>query len=341
MPPPPPIIYLLAGPDEYGIQQELAGLQARLGDPATASMNTLRLDGRSFNPSELLAVAGAVPFLARRRLVILEHPTARLSGETARYKFLQQLEEIPPSTALVLVEYKALTVARQREKSGPHWLEQWVSDHRAIALLKEFPLPDRAGMHRWILEQFGLSGGQITAEAAWQLEQLVGVNKRLAVQEINKLLAYAGYQRPVEREDVLKMVADASESDIFVLVEAIGIKDRTRALAMLRRLMEDQDSLSIFGMVVRQFRMLLLSNEILSQGGGSQQVVELFKIPFFAANKILAQARQFSLSDLEAAYHRLLEADESVKSGEMPADLSLEVLVVELTGETPLMPIQK
>jgi DNA polymerase-3 subunit delta len=337
----PPIVYLLVGEDEFGISQYLSALESRLGDAGTALMNLTRLDGRSFNLDELLPIAGAAPFLAKRRLVILTHPTARVEGEAAQEKFRQRLSKIPPTTALALVEYKTLTSFKQRKQGKLHWLERWALDHKEIALFNEYPLPDRAGMHRWIQEQARLYGGQITPEAAWQLEELVGVQKRLADQEIQKLLAYTNYQRPVEREDVQKLVADAGQSDIFVLVDAVGNGDRQHALAMLRRLLEQQEPGGIFGMLVRQFRMLLLSREILNQGGGSQQVVEQFKIPPFAANKVLAQARQFSMSGLEAAYHRLLEADERVKSGEMPADLSLEVLVVELTGDAPLTPIQK
>ena len=341
MPASPPIVYLLAGEDEFAISQYLAVLESRLGDAGTASMNLTRLDGRTFNLDDLLSIAGAAPFLARRRLVILAHPTARVEGDAAQKNFCQRLGKIPPTTALVLVEYKTLTSFKQRQQRKLHWLEQWALDHEEVALFKQYPLPDRAGMHRWIMDQARQYGGQITPQAAWQLEELVGVQKRLADQEIHKLLAYTNYQRPVEPEDVSKLVADAGQSDVFVLVDAVGNGDRQRAMAMLRRLLEGQDPGGIFGMMVRQFRMLLLSREILNQGGGSQQVMEQFKIPPFAANKVLAQARQFTMSGLEAAYHRLLEADERVKSGDMPADLSLEVLVVELTGDTPLTPIQK
>jgi DNA polymerase-3 subunit delta len=336
----PPIVYLLVGQDEFAISQYLSVLESKLGDAGTAAMNLTRLDGRSFNLDELLPIAAAAPFLSRRRLVILVNPTARISGQAAQERFCQQLERIPPSTALALVEYTELRGSKERKKDL-RWLKAWAANHKEIALFNEFPLLKRGEMQSWIQEQARSCGGQITPQAAWHLQELVGLNKRLADQEILKLLAYTGYQRTVEREDVEKLVADAGQSDVFVLVDAVGNGDRPRALAMLQRLLEQHDPSSIFGMVVRQFRMLLISREILSQGGGSQQVVEEFNIPLFAADKIVTQARQFSMSGLEASYHRLLEADERVKSGDMPADLSLEVLVVELTGEAPLTPIQK
>ena len=73
----PPVVYFLHGEDEYAIAQTLADLEKRLGDPATADMNTTRLDGATYNLDQLLSVASAMPFLAKRRLVILTNPLAR------------------------------------------------------------------------------------------------------------------------------------------------------------------------------------------------------------------------------------------------------------------------
>ena len=94
-----PVVYLLHGEDEFAIAQFVSEMEARLGDPATAAMNITRLDGRSYNPDELLTVASAMPFLAARRLVVLTNPLARLNSPSARQKFIKKLEAIPPSTA--------------------------------------------------------------------------------------------------------------------------------------------------------------------------------------------------------------------------------------------------
>jgi len=42
-----PVIYLLNGEDEFSIARFVDELERKLGDPATASMNTTRLDGSS------------------------------------------------------------------------------------------------------------------------------------------------------------------------------------------------------------------------------------------------------------------------------------------------------
>jgi len=41
--------------------------------------------------------------------------------------------------------------------------------------------------------------------------------------------------------------------------------------------------------------------------------------------------RRFTLPALESIYHHLLEIDEGIKTGKIPADLALDTLVAALT----------
>jgi hypothetical protein len=49
------------------------------------------------------------------------------------------------------------------------------------------------------------------------------------------------------------------------------------------------------------------------------------------AEKTTQQAGRFSIEALEGIYHRLLNIDEGVKTGQVTLDLALDTLVVELT----------
>jgi DNA polymerase-3 subunit delta len=327
----PPVIYVLHGDDEFAIAQFLAEMETRLGDPATAAMNTTRLDGRTANLDDLPSVTNAMPFLASRRLVVLTNPLARLRDSAAQKKFLDQLERIPPTTALVLVEYKPLTEEREKKKGEFHWLEVWAEARTDRVYIKSFQLPKGVLLGRWIQEQAKKAGGQFTQPAAELLASLVAGDTRLADQEIHKLLAYVNYQRPVEPDDVESLTADAAQGDIFVLVDALGNQDGRRALGMLHRLLERQEAISIFGMIVRQFRLLLLAREVLDSGGGPEVVARQLRVVPFVADKLVVQARRFTLADLDAAYHRLLDLDLAVKTSQIPDDLALDTLVAAFT----------
>ena len=244
------------GEDEYAIAQELADLEKRVGDTATAEMNTSRLDGATYNLDQLLSVASAMPFLAKRRLVILNNPLARLNNAPAQKKFTEQLEKIPSTTALILVENRLLITEKDRRKGEKHWLERWAEGQSERVWVKYYPLPKAAELGGRIQEMAKKAGGQITADAASLLSTLVDGDPRLAYQEIQKLLAYVNYSRTVEADDVQMLTADVGQGDVFVLVDALGNRDGGKAQGMLQRLLEYQDYFSIFGMVVRQFRLI-------------------------------------------------------------------------------------
>jgi DNA polymerase III delta subunit len=85
-----PVVYLLHGDDEFNIAQEVAKLEAKLGDDALREANTTSLDGHSFNIDDLVSVVSPMPFIAKRRVVILTHPLARLESKEAKAKFFNK-----------------------------------------------------------------------------------------------------------------------------------------------------------------------------------------------------------------------------------------------------------
>jgi DNA polymerase-3 subunit delta len=327
-----PAVYVLHGDDEFAIAQFVAGLEARIGDPALAAMNITRLDGRISDPGEAFSAAAAMPFLASQRLVILYHPLARLSSKAAQEDFLERLEKVPDTSVLALVEDKDLTDPKDRSKGKLHWLEKWARAQGDRVSLKAFLLPRGAAMARWVQERARSAGGQFTPQAASLLVTLVGEEPRQADQEIQKLLTYVNFRRPVEVDDVENLTADTAQGNIFAMVDALGNQDGRAALSMLHRLLEIQDSISIFGMIVRQFRLLLLAREVLDAGGRKVEVAQMLKVHPYVAEKISDQARRFDLPLLEGVYHRLLDLDEAMKTGQMPADLALDTFVAAFTA---------
>lgn len=327
----PPAVYILHGDDEYAIAQHVTGLKGKMGDPALAELNTSSLDGRSLNIDELTSTTSAMPFLVPRRLVILKNPLAQLNSELVRQKFTGFLEKVPVSTALVLIVDGALTTEQMRKKGEIHWLEKWARECGERVYLKEFRVPSGPDMVDWIKKRAKEAGGEITSQAAALLSSIVGEDVRQADQEIQKMLLYVNFQRPIEADDVRNLTTFFDEGNIFELVDALGIRNGRQASESLHNLLRHQDAGSIFGMIVRQFRLLLLAKEILDNRGGEGDVARLIKIPPFVAQKISLQARRFSRENLDSIYHRLLIVDEAVKSGKGELEVELDVLAAELT----------
>lgn len=331
-----PVIYLLSGDDEFAIARFVAELESKVGDPGTAAMNITRLDGRTFNPEELLSVAATMPFLARRRLVILTNPLARLNNPAQQERFLAALDQVPASTGLALIEYRLLSTQRKGGERKLHWLEEWAAQHEGRVFRREFVLPRGSALVPRFQDQARQLGGELSLPAARRLAELVD-DPRLADQELSKLLAYVNYKRAIELEDVEHLIVNSREAEIFGMVDAMGNQDGKQALGLLHRLLESQDAISIFGMVVRQFRLLLLAREVLEAGGKKDQVIAQLKVAPFVADKIMAQARRFETPALEGIYFKLAELDQAIKTGQISGEVGLETFVVAVTSQTAIV----
>jgi DNA polymerase-3 subunit delta len=107
-------------------------------------------------------------------------------------------------------------------------------------------------------------------------------------------------------------------------------------MAMLQRLLEEDEPIAIFAMIVRQFRLLLQVRELLDQVSNPAEIAREIHLHPYVAGKISGQAYRFALPVLERIYHRLSEIDEEMKTSQVPGNLALETLVVQLGNIDPV-----
>ena len=319
-----PSVLLLHGNDEFAIAAHIDKLCAALGDPSTADLNIARFDGRAGLTFEAFNNAvNAVPFLSPRRVTALLHPIAAFNTAEARKKLIEVLENLPPTTNLVLAELEEL--------KKDHWLVKWAAGAGSRAGIHVYNMPKRWEMPRWIEGEAKKQGGAIAPDAAARLSEMVGEDTRIAAQELTKLLTYANYARPVNMADVEKVSIVSAQGSVFELVDALGQGDGKKAQHVLHQLLEDEEAFELWGMVIRQFRLLLQARELLDSNASVPDVQKALGLHEFVAQKVSNQAKRFSLETLEAIYHRLLEIDEGAKTSQVALDLALDTLVVQLT----------
>jgi DNA polymerase III subunit delta len=320
-----PNLYFLYGNDEFAITRKLKEFESDFTDPTSADMNTAHLDARSMDENDLNNAVNAMPFLAKRRLVLLTNPSAKYNNPSVRKKFLEFIGKSPETTRLVL--YESID-PRDVEK---HWLLKWAAKNDKLIQTKAFMLPRLKEMTGWIINETKNQGGQIEPRAAEMLKEMVGVDTRQAGMEISKLMAYVNWSRQITAQDVEAVCIVTSQQSVFDFVDALANGNGKSAQHLLHRLLETEDEFSLWGMVVRQFRLLIQAREILDGRGNKDDVARALGVHPFVAEKTTQQAARFSIESLESIYRRLLKIDEGVKTSQVTLDLAMDTLVVELT----------
>ena len=317
-------VTFLYGNDEFAIARKLKDFESDFADPTTAGMNTAHLEARSMSEDELNNAVNAMPFLAPKRLVILSNPSAKYNNPSARKKFETYISNVPDSTRLVIHE---LMEPKETEK---HWLIKWSKNSTAIKT-QSFMLPKQRDMAGWIINEVKNQNGKIEPQAAAKLAEMVGVDTRQAGMEISKLLAYVNWARPVQGSDVEAVCIVTSQQSVFEFADALSQGNGKVAQRLLHRLLENEDAFALWGMVVRQFRLLIQAREILDGRGNKDDVARALGVHPFVAEKTTGQAARFSIESLESIYRKLLGIDEMVKTSQITLELAMDTLVVELT----------
>ena len=320
-----PNIYFLFGNDEFAISRKLKEFESDFTDLTSADMNTARLDARTTSENDFNNAVNAMPFLAKRRLVLLANPSAKYNNPSLRKKFFEFVQKMQDTTRLVMYEP---VDPREADK---HWLVKWAEKNEKLIQIKAFMLPRLKDMAGWIVNETKNQNGKIEPRAAEMLKDMVGVDTRQAGMEISKLLAYVNWARPITSSDVEAVCIVTSQQSVFDFVDALANGNGKSAQHLLHRLLENEDPFSLWGMVVRQFRLLIQAREILDGRGNKDDVARALGVHPFVAEKTTQQAARFSIEALESIYHRLLNIDEGVKTSQVTLDLALDTLVVELT----------
>ena len=322
--------YIFHGNDDLKMEEEVGKLRAKMLESANASMNIAEYDGTTTPVSEILGAAIAYPFLSDRRLIIVKDLLSWLTrkgageaGKKALEQLADQLAQLPEWTRLVFVErtrlpetHRILKLARSAENG----FEQMCM------------APDNSAS--WIIRRAGVYGAQIDARAAAALAAVTAGDLRSADNELFKLAVYVDGERPITEDDVALLTPYVAEASIFEMVDALAEGRAQQAALLARRLLDqDQDVFGLFGMIIRQFRLLIMVKEHLAAGGSRDRAAiarELGVHPY-AAEKLSTQSRAFTLAQLEQIYRALHQYDLQVKTGRIQAELALDLLIASLS----------
>jgi len=328
------LLYLLYGLDDFSIKEALKEIKKELGDVSLLETNTNILDGQKISPGEMNTVAGAAPFLAEKRLVIVNSLLGRFQsgGNAGRRRdngketktgnhlaFQGILDNLPRSTALVLVE-------GELKRENP-----LLKELPGTAVIKEFPLIKKDKLKIWIKQRVVSRGGQISPGAVDLLSRLVGSDLWVMSAEINKLVLYAS-GRTIEEADIKEMVGYTQEASIFAMVDAILERRIRQAVSSLTNLFDAGYPYSyMLHMLARQVRLIVRLRELSKRGLPEKEIRSTLGLNNdFVWRKTKEQAKSYSSGQLKEVYGRLLDTDVAIKTSRYDGELALDILVTEL-----------
>lgn len=308
------MMILLTGNDSYTLSQKLKELREKFVKEVDASnLNSVRVEGKTLAPGMLRTMLAASPFLAKRRMVVLDHCGESIAASKELSKEWSDLLELigsaeSDSPIVVIVETivgektrKTKKTATQKPDGRKKFLE--VLPKNAIRLEAWLNTQEEAvALARSIARRHGatLDRSAVALAARLPLDSWLIANLMETISAF-----HADAANPITAQEMEQFVSTTADDVLFNLQDALGIKQgRLLLVELSTKLNGGVRPLSIMGAMGKTA--ILLEAALRGQLPPGTHP--------FVAKKINEQSRHWNSGEIRRLLTAIVHADALMKT---------------------------
>ena len=307
------MIYLLYGEDEYLRNEYLKKIKKTFGE-IQLGINYVQVDEN--NVSNIISDIETPAFGFASKLIIakdtgLFKKKNALADSLSEYLKTANLEGVE----LVFVE-------NEPDKNS---LFNTISKIGEAKEFKEQKLPQLITKVKSIAKAYNVNIAENTAS---YFIECVGTNMSDIINELRKLIEYAGNGGTIVKEDIDALSIKKSESIIFDLTDNLGRKKIADAIEVLHNLIYAKEPIQrILIMLYNHFKKLYIIKLAVEENKNVAQSLKLKPNQAFLVGKYQTQAKYFGKEELRSLLEELIKIDSSSKSGGIEINAGLETVL--------------
>lgn len=305
--------HLIYGEEAYMVRYYKNAMISALSTPGD-EMNCTVFQGSGIVPSEIADVAVILPFMAANRLIVVQNSGfCNSSSDMTDY-----FDSFPDTTYIVFVE-------QQVDKRNK--LYKWIQKNGCVTECKH---QNTASLCTWIAGYLSRFQKKISKNCAEYMISRIGNDMEFLTNELDKLISYTGEKKAVEIEDVDAVCGGVTEGKIFDLLDAVAVKDRSKALILYKDLLDNREPVPVFlSMFRRHINILLKVKDGLLKGMDKGRLAAYAGVPPFTLNNYTKQASAVKRTRLIEMLEQAAQAEENYKTGQMSDQISLELFLIQ------------
>lgn len=287
--------------------------------------NVVILDAKKEKPGKILTELVTAPFLAERRMAVIENILS-ISDKELLGELITKVKEqkIPESNVVVFYQDDKLGKVKEVKE-----FDKILSKEK---FAQEFNVFEGAELIGWVKKEIETRGGKIANPALQYLCQNVGKDMWLLNTMIDQLVAFkAGAE--IETVDIHLFLEEKGDDSIFNLVDAVVAGNRKLAFKMIQTQLEaGEDYQFIFTMIIRQFKILLQMRDLSDrEDSSSDTMAQVLGIHPFVVRKSMPLVKKYSMERLKNIYDQLLQIDIKTKTGQGGQSMLIDLFVGKMT----------
>ena len=318
-------IYLLYGEEMFLLQQQLNKIKKKFGE-VVKGINYIAIDEN--NIQELIADVETPAFgypnkliIARNTGIFKREVKGRSGGASKELKdkineyLKSNIDMINESVILVFVENEV-------EKNSIYNTIERIGIICNFEEQKPFQIIKRL---KAICNSYKVNVDENTLQ---YLIECCGTNMQDLINEIRKLIEYAGENGKIQKQDIDKLCIKKIESVIFDLTDNLGQKKVKEALDVLYNLIAAKEPIQkILITLYNHFKKLYFVKIAIANNKDIAQSLQLKPNQIFLVNKYKAQAKGFKTSELRKIIQELEDLDYNYKIGLIDLNVGLESIL--------------
>jgi DNA polymerase-3 subunit delta len=306
---------LLHGEERFLVDEKARATLDAWGGELVSDFGLETLEGAGLAPARLQDAVLQAPFLDPYRVVF-----ARMVPANRAEGLAPALAEIPPTTRLLVTVAGRLGATNKLAKA----ISAAGGVVEEMQHLKGRALTDWAS--RRAVEKHGL-----TPNLAAQVVLVSPPDLSIVDSELTKLAAYKASGATLTPEVITELIAGGREDEIFKLTDNLVPRPGAAALEIARNLTRSGlQPTSVAYRMARHYALVLEVRARQERGESLQQVQDGMAEHRFVVQKAFDAAQQANPDRLEDALKLIRDYEWEVKSGQIDAELGLEVLLTRL-----------
>lgn len=328
------MIIFLYGPDTFRSRQKLKQVKEKfIKEVDKSALNIEILDGQKLEVQEFEKAVSSPPFLAKKRMVIIEDLISKNRGQKIQKEILEALKKDSlKDTVIIFWESEPAAGKKSRPKISAKRSSLLLSRLKKEKLAQEFNLLGQSAVYRWTGREIAARGGKIKPAALKLLTDLVGNDLWQMNSEIEKLIAFVK-NKEIDVPDIENLVKNKLDEDIFKLTDALGLKNKSLALKLISdQLKSGTAPTALLSKIIWQFKNLLLVKGFIEkngQGYSNQRLGFQVGLHPFVIQKTSRQIGNHDLNNLKKIYNHLLKIDFQIKTSQAEPEVLFDLLVMK------------
>ena len=307
------MVYLLYGEDEYLRNEYLKKIKKEFGE-IQLGINYVQVDEN--NVSNIISNIETPAFGFPSKLIIAKD-TGLFKKKNA---LADTLSDYLKTANLEGVELVFVEIAPEKNS-----LFNTISKIGEVKEFKEQKLPQLIAKVKSIAKAYNVD---IAENVASYFIECVGTNMSDIINELRKLIEYAGNGGTIVKKDIDALSIKKSESIIFDLTDNLGRKKISEAIEVLHNLIYAKEPIQrILIMLYNHFKKLYIIKLAVEENKNVAQSLKLKPNQAFLVGKYQAQAKYFSKEELRSLLEELMKIDSSSKSGGIEINVGLETVL--------------